>query len=338
MILILLLWIILILYGAGKNKEGISPLERKQSEALRGICAIEIMIGHIGLATGNPVLFVNRKAGILFVGIFFMLSGYGIAYGVEHKPEYFKYFIARKAVKLLVPAYVAYAVFTAASIVILGEMEWTKLFDMAEFAQKTNWYVWEQMAFYILVCLAYMLLPRRANLVVAVVSLAFVVLAYIAGLDNPYYGSTLCFSLGLYYYRYESRLTQLFNRYFTILLLGFGVLLMLSLGVFFLLGNDSVLGNPVARNSASVSFCVTVLLLLEKFRVGGKPACILGKYSYEIFLVHPYVLALLKQTGIASQFVFGIICILISLGGAVILHGVMSKMSDFKKTLSPADS
>ncbi len=120
MIIILLLWVLLILCGSERNKSGSLPLEREQSVALRGICAIEIMIGHIGLATGSAVLYPNRKAGILFVGIFFMLSGYGIAYCAEHKPGYFKHFIGKKALKLILPAYVVYAIYTAALIIMFG--------------------------------------------------------------------------------------------------------------------------------------------------------------------------------------------------------------------------
>lgn len=323
MIIILLLWILLILCGSGRNKSESLPLEREQSAALRGICAIEIMIGHIGVATGSAVLYPNRKAGILFVGIFFMLSGYGIAYCAEHKSGYFRHFIGKKALKLILPAYVVYAIYTVVLNIMFGATENIgRLFDAVEFFQSTNWYVWEQMAFYIIVCLAYVLLPKRVNLLVTVISVAFAGVAYVVGLDNPYYGSTLCFPLGLYYYQYESQLTKLFNRYFIILLLGFGALLLLALGGFFLLGNDSVLGNPIARNAASVSFCVTVLLLLGKFRVGGKTARSLGVYSYEIFLVHPYVLSLFKQMDIASQLVYSFACIGVSLAIALILHRI----------------
>lgn len=338
MIIILLLWIFLVLCGSGRNKSGSLPLEREQSAALRGICAIEIMIGHIGLATGSAVLYANRKAGILFVGIFFMLSGYGIAYGAEHKPGYFRHFIAKKAVKLILPAYVVYAIYTVALIIMSGTAEnMGGLLDAVEFFQRTNWYVWEQLAFYIIVCLAYVLLPKRAKLLVTVMSVVFVGIAYAAGIDNPYYGSTLCFPLGLYFYQYESQLTRLFNRHFIILFFGFSALLLLSLGGFFLLGNDSVLGNPIARNAASVSFCVTVLLLLCKFRVGGKAARSLGRYSYEIFLVHPYVLFLLKQMDIDSQLVYSIVAIIVSLVVAIILHEVAAKIFQYQKAHASAE-
>lgn len=222
MLAILLLWILMLLYGVKKNKIGSPPMEREQSVALRGICAVEIMIGHIGLLTGNPVLYPNRKAGILFVGLFLMLSGYGVAYGADHKEKYLNHFIARKLAKLLLPAYITYAVYMTALILIFGETGWNSLFDIAGFFQKTNWYVWEQLAFYIIFCFAYTVIPKRANLLIGLLSVGFVGIAFGIGIDVPYYGSTLCFALGLYYYQFEEMLTRAFREKFLRMLMIFG--------------------------------------------------------------------------------------------------------------------
>ena len=72
--------------------------------------------------------------------------------------------------------------------------------------------------------------------------------------------------------------------------------LITSMVAFFLLGNDSVLGNPIARNVASVSFCMMTVLLLRKFRVINSVSVYLGRCSYEIFLIHPYVLSILGNS------------------------------------------
>ena len=92
MIIILIAWFILIGYGISSNKND-NPFEQEQALALRGISSVEIMMGHIGLATGSVILYPNRKAGILFVGIFFLLSGYGVAYCTERKTDYLKHFL-----------------------------------------------------------------------------------------------------------------------------------------------------------------------------------------------------------------------------------------------------
>ena len=325
MIVIQLLWAALILYGIGRNKEGAPPLELKRTIALRGICAIEIMIGHIGLLTGNIFLYPNRKAGILFVGIFLMLSGYGLVYGYEHKQGYMKFFLIRRCWRLLLPAYLAYALYVTFCAVVLNEMEWAALFDVTRFFHDTNWYVWEQMGFYIVFCLAYKIVPQKtkAPSVVLFLSVIFVGIAFVTGMDMPYYGSTLCFAFGMYYYQHEERFSQAAAQYFRKLLVASGILLAAAMCMFFALGDRSVLGNPVARNIASTSFCMMVLLLLGKISVGNKVSYLLGKCSYEIFLVHPFVLAQLMKIDFASQIVYSVVGICISIVAAVIMHFIL---------------
>lgn len=322
MIVILILWAALILYGIGRNKEGTPPLELNRTIVLRGICAIEIVIGHIGLLTGNILLYPNRKAGILFVGIFLMLSGYGLAYGYEHKQGYMRFFLVRRFWRLLLPAYLAYVLYVMFCAVVLNETEWTALFDVARFFRDTNWYVWEQLGLYVVFWLAYKIVPQKTKAlsVVLLLSVIFVGIAFAAGMDMPYYGSTLCFAFGMYYYQYEGRFAQAVAQYFWALLVVVVIVLAAAMVMFFVLGDSSILGNPVARNIASTSFCMVVILLLGKISVGNKVSYLLGKCSYEIFLVHPFVLALLMKIDFVSQIVYSVVGICISIATAAILH------------------
>lgn len=100
---------------------------------------------------------------------------------------------------------------------------------------------------------------------------------------------------------------------------------MLSLGTFYILGDASFLGNPVARNIASLCFCVIVILLLGRFKVGNRVSCLLGQCSYEIFLVHLFVLRLFLKVEFSSQLIYSAVCISISLATAGILHWILKK-------------
>lgn len=87
MAIIILLWLALVFAGIKYieiAKDSIA-FSRDNSLALRGICSIEIMMGHLGIATNSAILYPNRKAGILFVGVFFALSGYGLMYSLQNK-------------------------------------------------------------------------------------------------------------------------------------------------------------------------------------------------------------------------------------------------------------
>lgn len=120
MLIILLSWMAIILIGISWKKDVLPPLDKNQATAIRGISAIEIMIGHIGVATGSLVLFPNRKAGILFVGIFFLLSGYGLALSADKKADYMDSFLLKKSTRLILPAYVVYAAYILISTVYSG--------------------------------------------------------------------------------------------------------------------------------------------------------------------------------------------------------------------------
>lgn len=323
MIIILLSFLALCLYGIKTNRVDSQPLELNQSIALRGICAVEIMIGHVGLMTGSRVLYPNRKAGILFVGIFFMLSGYGVAYGVLNKSGYLKNFLARRIWRLLLPVYSAYVIYEVILIAVCKEAEWTAIFDIHMFFGSINWYVWEQMAFYAVFWGLYKICPDKTNILLVVLSVVFVGSAYVAGVENPCYGSTLCFSLGLLYYKYERKATQVIKKQFVLFIIICTVTLVLSMATFFILGDRSILGNPVARNIASVSFCVGVLMLLSKYIVKNRISYFLGKCSYEIFIVHPFVLTLFTKVEFASSLFYSVASIGVSMGSAVALHFIV---------------
>lgn len=140
---------------APKNQYYNKILIQQQSTVLRGICAVEIMLGHIGIATGSLLLYPNRKAGILFVGIFFMLSGYGLSYGVSHKETYLDHFLLKKMLKILIPAVIIWIVARGVQMLLDPPIH-----NITSFFESTNWYVWEILGYYICFWLVYKLLRQ----------------------------------------------------------------------------------------------------------------------------------------------------------------------------------
>lgn len=324
MIIILIMWFILIGYGISFNKHN-NPFEQEQALALRGISSVEIMMGHIGLATGSVILYPNRKAGILFVGIFFLLSGYGVAYCTERKTDYLKHFLRNRAIKILLPAYFIKILMLLLQFALRNTGEQSAI-HLGSFFTALNWYVWEQLFFYFIFWIAYKVAPRYLEIIVGIVSVVFIGAAYIQGMDNPWYGSSLCFVLGICFYKFEKRKVKCGRIGYCMLIGGLAFALIVSRAAFFLLGNDSVLGNPIARNVASVSFCTMTVLLLHKFRVVNSVSVHLGKCSYEIFLIHQYVLSILGKFPIESVALRGILTVVLTITLAHFIHLLIEKL------------
>lgn len=333
MIVILFCWLALVVIGVSRKKVNERSIGSEQALALRGVCAIEIMIGHIGLATGSIVLYPNRKAGILFVGIFFMLSGYGLRYSVDNKPEYLKHFFVKRIMKLLIPAYLAYVVYILIRWLALSSANGWALLDLSDFARTLNWYVWEQLFFYLVFWFAYRFIPGLAEGFIGIISIGFIIVAFMLKLDNPWYGSTMCFLLGMCYYKYEMGEHKLSNNKQCLLFGMFGMIVIFSMAAFYILGNESALGNPIARNVASVCFCIMVLIILKEMKIGNSISKFLGTCSYEIFLVHPFVQGMLQGIIEYSALLYAILVITLSVGVASVIHQVVT-LIEKSKTIS----
>lgn len=322
MLLILFSWLLLIFIGIKYHKEPLAiPFSKESTLALKGICAIEIMLGHIGLHTNSIVLFANRKAGILFVGIFLALSGYGLIYSLCNKENYLKGFFRQRILKILLPAYVVYIFNT-----LISQESLNNLINPIQFFHSTNWYVWEIIVLYFLFYIfAKLLSHKQLCLALFLLSLIFIGVAYIFRIDIPWYGSTLCFSLGIFYYLYRDEIyTNYINckKYLPTIAI-MDVALITGILVFFILG-ESFVGYVIARNVASTAFVLLTIFLLSHFTIGNRLSNWLGKYSYEIFLFHFVYLKVFKSVN--NQFLYAILVISTTIFSAYILSILYNKI------------
>ncbi len=297
MFIILILWLALILIGIKQNKEVFdTSFTLNNSTALRGICSIEIMIGHLGVATNSIVLFPNRKAGILFVGVFFALSGYGLMYSLANKDGYLISFLPNRMRKILIPAYVVFVLnIILHSIISQNMWNMIKIIDLKEFFWQTNWYVWELLMLYIVFYISVRIdkNPKRFHFIVLAFSIIFICVAYRLKFDNPWYGSTLCFWLGIVYFLHRDKFKEIFIlRYPLIKIMSCCFVMTISFVLFFIRGG--VIGLLISRNVASVFFVIILIIGLYKFSIGNNISLWLGEYSYEIFLFHPVFISILR--------------------------------------------
>jgi len=290
-----LMWLSLIFYGVKVADNADTALSLNNTAALRGISAIEIMLGHIGIVTGNVIQFPNRKAGILFVGIFFMLSGYGLAYGYANKAGYLQHFFKKRFLKILIPTVL---------VIIASAIYYRNISIEMVLESGARWYITELFVLYIIFYVSYRFIGEKGIIVITVVTAVFVVLAYFMGLSNPWYGSTFCFPLGMAYYNFKKDTVTLKTKrrvfYVSLLLLG-----MLSAIAGFFVLDGSFVGNVLCRSLASVSFCLAVILVLEKIRIGNMFVEYLSLISFEIYLIHGIVIDYCSSAFIFKDNVFG---------------------------------
>lgn len=335
--LILLLFLLLIIIGVKVEPRGAwsKPLKYDSTVAIRGICAIEIMIGHIGVETNNKWLFANRKAGILIVGVFFLLSGYGLMYSAFHKADYFKNFLTKRIGVILLPAYLMYIFRLMREIFIYKESVSAgyiiKYIFLMYFPVKLNWYITEIIVLYVLFFILYRNKKYKiANILLILASVVFIVMAGILGLNNPWYGSTMCFSIGILFMQMEEKILEWMRKHYVTAVVVSSIIMAIGIISFFKLGEESYFGNIIGRNIASSAFAILVILILCKITIGNFLSSYLGKISYELFLVHPYIITIIS---IENPVLFTLVCVAVSVIFAIVLKFISNWIIKLYRTV-----
>lgn len=205
-------------------------------------------------------------------------------YGLENKEDYLKNFWPKRLGKMI-PIF---------AIVVIIDFIINKEINFSRATGGAKWYVYELIILYILFYISYRLFKKNQ---LAIVFLAAIVLAFLFLLfnfDNPWYGSTLYFPLGMAYYKIKERTGNITILKRIILVIGLFFLTGVTILSFFL-WDDLFVGVFLCRNIASVSFCFAILLILEKVKIGNKMSLMLGMVSYEIYLIHGIFISIFEK-------------------------------------------
>lgn len=298
MLLIPLLWLGLVFAGGKKYKEPVrSSFSKEQTLALRGICAMEIVMGHLGIYLDAPLLRAISKVDILFVGIFFALSGFGIAYSIENKEGYLHFFPVKKFAGLFLPAYVAYAMGELVVIIKYDLPEHAKrLYQLPYFLKNVNWFIWELFFFYLLTYfLAKIKKLRQMHWIMLLLSILLIFTGYFAGINENWYGSGICFPLGISYYYYSDWIYEKFlqKRWWCWGLAGTSVMVLFGLG-FLLLESTQPLPASICKNIVAAMVVFVLIVLLSRVKIGNRLSYFLGTISFEIYLYHLVIIGLCR--------------------------------------------
>ena len=237
MILFFLLFLFLIIYNCTQNdRESFKEvLAIKNVISLRGICAIEIVLGHIGLALPNVyILFPFRKAGILIVGIFFFLSGYGCWVSMQNKVNYLDDFLKNKFYKLFLPVLFMYLIGELLKALGNGIFVLENVFSFSNLFNSVNWYIWELFIFYFVFFITFKIFNEKiGRVVILLFSILFICFCWYFGYDIPWYGSSICYPAGIYFAYFIDDFDRWSKKSYYQYMVISSIVLCISIGIFF---------------------------------------------------------------------------------------------------------
>lgn len=293
------------------------------SKGILGICAILIvfhhsaqMLGNLGMDAGPLKAFEN--VGVVFVGMFFFFSGFGLLKSLHKKEDYLKGFFRKRFPTVLIPFFICNLIFYIHNLRILPAELQPQGLDHVKYLlgwwllNSHMWYVVEITILYLAFYFIFRLIKKES---VAMLAMTVFTVAMIAGSaclnhgDNWFMGewwfnSTFLFLVGMYVARSEEKLVSFAKRFYVLLLVifagaaaGFYVLTDYVLNEYsyyaeyglpegdpqIIINRFICLGSQVAMVLAAV--CL-LLLIGMKLRFHNPVLDFIGEISLELYLIH----------------------------------------------------
>lgn len=332
------------------------PLALDKAKAIQGFAAVAIIIHHLSqqlVERAGPVGFFE-ELGVLFVGIFFFFSGYGLYTSLKTKENYLKGFLGKRLVAVLIPFYVCNTVFVINSCLTGASYKPLQLLYVLSGWSLLNdhmWYVIEIVILYIAFFIFYRFIKNRT---VATVAMSVFVLVMMAGslmlchgsdfscsywfMGEWWYNSSFLFIIGIIFSRHIEGLRKIARKIYFILLPVFAALtVLLGLQTRYALKTWSYWSEIPGEDPAYLDkirclaiqlpwiivFVCFVLLLMMKLKFGNPVLKFLGTISLELYLIHNLFLTGLtgKIAQIPSAGMYIVLTILLSVGFATVLSG-----------------
>ena len=255
----------------------------KKMNGLRGLLALEIVIGH-SIRYSGGILFPFGKFMICGVALFFFVSAWGLVLSYSSKPNYLDmhYFLS-KPVYLFLVAVSIYAISVAIDFVLPQDLGFVaSLGSLYGFFVYTNWYIWYQILFYLLFWFTYRYLYRWRVAIIAIVTVVLVIAAYAMGWADSWMLTQFAFPAGIVFAENYERASEFVaswrGKALIVVLVGFG------LGALFL-PMEGFVATVLMRNSICLGAVMIMLYICEiGWLINNPVSRFLKKYSLEIYV------------------------------------------------------
>lgn len=344
--LILIPVLALLFVGAKRYDNGFNKdyLSKDNTLALKGACALSIVLLHIGGVTQAKLL---PEITAFAVSVFFFLSGYGMITALKNKGDsYLNKFIQRHTIKLAIPYFVAALIYVIYFRYAQGNLgfkyydEYTVSFKgiVSAFFEHgytivvNSWFVIVLFVFYLFFYISFKKCKNMEEgigffslLVIAFTVLMFY-LAQFKGWYTAWYMQNFSIIIGTLYGYKKELIDKVIKSHKGTVVSVLGVILFSLLAAFGVLKYNTDIGGHINTAEYCVLTCIIpicVAVAYSSIQIGCKKIWGgIGKVSFELYLIHGlfYYMFQMGRLKIENKLVFCICVIAASLVASFILN------------------
>lgn len=270
---------------------------REYTQALKGLSCLIVVMVHFPAEYGNTVQDLIGSFAYICVTFFFLCSGYGMRYSLEHKKGYLQHFLRKRLSALLIPVVVFNVCAFLIGVVWQGGVNASTLDWLLSISDWIKVLLMYCICFYLVYRFVFKEEKNRflGDMAVCAFVLITSLITRLTEFKLTYLWTTEClgFAYGILLYRYKDRLVAFLNRKSALKTAVFFALSLVCGVTYLKMKNVFFLGDYVIK----IILCLVMLMFLFsatlKIRIGNRVNQFLGKISYEVYLIHSAVIEVL---------------------------------------------
>lgn len=285
----------------GKNIEN-DFTNKKQANIIRGICCIIVVLVHVPQEHGNVIQDAIGSFGYICVTIFFLLSAYGLKYSLKNKKDYLKHFLRNRLLVIYIPFIIANLIYQI--ITIKDGFDILRIIGIKDIT-----FVGELILFYLVFYFVYKKIKdiKKADITMISLVIIFSIASYI--FKFGWYVECLGFAYGIIIFNLQDKINNLMRKHYIVNWL-IATCSSVILGIIYIKIKNVELINYIIKIILGISLISLVAILFKKVRIYNKVLDILGKISYEIFLLHTIIIYILNSLNVASSLYISLVLII----------------------------
>lgn len=304
---------------------------------LKGLFALVVVLHHLSLEIEDgwitPIL---KEAGIYAVAVFFFISGYGLIVRLSENKDYLRRFVQKKVRGIIIPYLIISVVYSVARY-ISGEpytiIQIIKSFVDGNPVALYSWYLIVCILMYGVFYLAAKATESKGAAAQCryVITLEFVfcimwmLLCIYVGYGRWWYVSNFAVVAGMIWAKEERNVLRFLRNNIYTYVFGLSVLVL----CFLLLTN--CFESEYYPLLSTVIFATIIAMLSMKIRINSPIMELIGKYSFEIYMIHGLFVKLLRSgfVFINNDFIYVLLTVLISIAVAIPLNCIFKMISNY---------
>lgn len=305
--IIFIIYLLVTILGCQCTIDSDYFFSKNYSTVIKGLCCIIVIFVHIPNKYGNKLQDTIGSFAYVCVTLFFMLSAYGLKWSMKNKKDYIKNFIRNRICALMIPYFIILLLrYICGFITGISGAEFVLVLLM----------------FYIVFYISYKYINKKyQDIVICIYVLGYSLIGRLCNIGISWYPESLGFMYGIIF----ANIINIFKAKASKHNINKIIILFLAsiiLGISYLKFKYIwFVGDYILKVILGITIILFLFVFTIYIKIGNKISRYLGKISYEIFLVHIFVINVFNRMNLnISSGIYIILIISITMILASILN------------------